>query len=169
MFEDQKPLPRLALKIGIAGFIGFGALATGLFVTRKGRHLVREAWQGRERTRIEDRVLDGWWDDRRLARRTMDVHEVDTGHIEITGTVRTPGERRRAVRLAKAVPGVNVIDDHLEVVAPPDRTRIALRRPAMLGGSRRITRRLDGKSDADELMDVGAPDDDTESQRDRSG
>jgi hypothetical protein len=169
MFEDQKPLPRLALKIGIAGFIGFGALATGMFVTRKGRHLVREAWQGRERTRIEDRVLDGWWDDPRLARRTMDVHEVDAGHIEITGTVRTPGERRRAVRLAKAVPGVNVIDDHLEVVAPPDRTRVALRRPAVLGGSRRTTRRLDEQADADDLLAMGAPADDTDTQRDHSG
>jgi hypothetical protein len=126
MFEDQKPLPRLALKIGIAGFIGFGALATGMFVTRKGRHLVKEAWQGRERTRIEDRVLDSWWDDPRLARRSIDVHEVATGHIEITGTVRGPGERRRAVRLAKAVNGVNIIDDHLVVLAP-DRTRVTLR------------------------------------------
>jgi hypothetical protein len=124
MFEDQKPLPRLALKIGIAGFIGFGALATGMFVTRKGRHLVREAWQGRERTRIEDRVLDLWWDDPRIARRKLDVREVDPGHIELTGTVRSPGERRRVVQLAKTIKGVNVIDDNLEVVPrEPSRSR----------------------------------------------
>jgi hypothetical protein len=160
MFEDQKPLPRLALKIGIAGFIGFGALATGMFVTRKGRHLVREAWQGRERTRIEDRVLDSWWGDPRLARRRVDVREVEPGHIEITGTVRSAGERRRAVRLAKAVSGVNVIDDHLEVVAPPDHTRVSLRRPSA-GGSKRLTRRLsrhpaeedDEAEDSDEASD----------------
>jgi hypothetical protein len=128
MFEDQKPLPRLALKLGIAGAIGFGALATGMFVTRKGRHLVREAWQGRQRTRIEDRVLDTLWDDPRIARRRIDVREIEPGHIELLGNVRTIGERRRTVRLAKGVAGVQVIDDHLEVV-PPDNTRVALKRP----------------------------------------
>jgi hypothetical protein len=128
MFEDQKPLPRLALKLGIAGAIGFGALATGMFVTRKGRHLVREAWEGRQRTRIEDRVLDTLWDDPRIARRRIDVREIEPGHIELLGTVRTIGERRRTVRLAKGVAGVDVIDDHLEVV-PPDNTRVSLKRP----------------------------------------
>jgi hypothetical protein len=133
MFEDQKPLSRLALKIGIAGAIGFGALATGMFVTRKGRHLVREAWQGRERTRIEDRVLDTLWDDARIARREIDVHEVEPGHIELLGKVRTIGERRRTVQLAKTVPGVQVIDDHLEVV-PQDAPRGVLRRARARGG-----------------------------------
>lgn len=116
MFDDQKPLPRLALKIGIAGAIGFGALATGMFVTRKGRHLVKEAWQGRERTRIEDRVLDLWWDDPRIARRRIDVREIEPGHVELTGVVHSVGERRRVVQLTKTVKGVNVIDDRLEVV-----------------------------------------------------
>jgi osmotically-inducible protein OsmY len=130
MFEDQKPLSRIALKIGIAGVIGFGALATGMFATRKGRHLVREAWQGRERTRIEDRVLDTLWDDPRIARRRIDVREVKPGHIELMGRVRTIGERRRTVRLVLAVPGVQAVDDHLEVV-PQDNTRVAVghRRP----------------------------------------
>jgi hypothetical protein len=127
MFEDEKPLSRLALKIGIAGAIGFGALATGMFVTRKGRHLVREAWQGRERTRIEDRVLDTLWDDPRIARLRIDVREMEPGHIEITGRVRTIGERRRTIRLALSVPGVQAVDDHLEVV-PQDNTRVATRR-----------------------------------------
>jgi osmotically-inducible protein OsmY len=130
MFEDQKPLSRIALKIGIAGVIGFGALATGMFATRKGRHLVREAWQGRERTRIEDRVLDTIWDDPRIARRRIDVREVKPGHIELMGRVRTIGERRRTVRLVLAVPGVQAVDDHLEVV-PQDNTRVSVghRRP----------------------------------------
>lgn len=116
MFEDQKPFSRMALKLGIAGFVGFGALATGMFVTRKGRHLVREAFEGRERTRIEDRVLDLWWDDPRLARRKIDVHEIGPGHVELTGTVYSVGERRRVVALTKTVSGVDIIDDHLEVV-----------------------------------------------------
>jgi hypothetical protein len=129
MFEEQKPLSRMALKIGVAGFIGFGALATGMFVTRKGRHLVKEAWQGRERTRLEDRVLDVIWDDPRLAKRNIDVREIEPGHIELLGNVRSVGERRRAVRLAKGVQAVSIIDDHLQVVpAPPSRSRVSLKK-----------------------------------------
>jgi hypothetical protein len=116
MFEDEKPISRIALKIGIAGFIGFGAIATGLFATRKGRHLVREAWQGRERTRIEDRVLDTLWGDARLARRDIDVDEIDAGRIELIGTVRTHDERERAINVASGVKGVAVVVDRLRVV-----------------------------------------------------
>jgi hypothetical protein len=129
MFEDQTPLSRIALRISIAGFIGFGALATGLFATRKGRHLVREAWQGRERTRIEDRVLDTLWDDPLLARREIDVDEIDTGRIELIGTVRSDEERDRAVRLAAGVKGVNVVLDRLEVV-PRQESRLRRLREA---------------------------------------
>lgn len=130
MFEDQKPLSRLALKVGIAGFIGFGAIATGMFMTRKGRHLVREAWEGRERTRIEDRVLDTWWSDPRFARRRIDVREIEPGHIEISGVVHSVGERRRVIELTKTVKGVAIIDDHLEVVARDKHGR-SLRAPAV--------------------------------------
>jgi hypothetical protein len=131
MFEDQKPIPRLALRIGVAGFIGFGALATGMFVTRKGRHLVKEAWQGRERTRLEDRVLDAIWDDPRLARRDIDVDEIGRGHIQISGTVRSVGERQRAIRLASAVKDVEAIDNALEVV-PREKPRSVLAPSAAL-------------------------------------
>jgi len=125
VFEDQKPVSRMALRIGIAGFIGFGALATGLFVTRKGRHLVKEAWQGRERTRIEDRVLDALWDDPRLSRRELDVDELEDGRIEIFGRVRSDEERAHAVRITSGVKGVNVVVDRLMVV--PRRKRRSLR------------------------------------------
>lgn len=123
MFEEQKPVSRMALKIGIAGFIGFGALATGLFITRKGRHLVREAWEGRERTRIEDRVLDALWDDARLARRRIDVDEIEDGRIELYGIVRTPEERERAVRIASGVKGVTMVMDGLQVIPRQSRRR----------------------------------------------
>jgi hypothetical protein len=129
MFEDQPPLSRIALKIGIAGFVGFGALATGLFATRKGRHLVREAWQGRQRTRIEDRVLDTLWDDPRLARRRIDVDEMDGGRVEVIGTVRTQEERERALNLTAGVKGVNVVVDRLEVV-PRQESRLSRLRDA---------------------------------------
>ena len=122
MFEEQKPVSRMALKIGIAGFIGFGALATGLFVTRKGRHLVREAWEGRERTRIEDRVLDALWDDDRLARRRIDVDEND-GEVVLIGTVRSEEERVSALRIASAVNGVRDVVDQLDVVPRRKKSR----------------------------------------------
>jgi hypothetical protein len=122
MFEEQKPISRMAMKIGIAGFIGFGAVATGLFVTRKGRHLVREAWEGRERTRIEDRVLDALWDDDRLARRRIDVHE-EQGRVELLGKVRSEDERERAVSIASGVKGVDLVIDSLEVVPRQQKRR----------------------------------------------
>jgi len=125
MFEEQKPISRMALKIGIAGFIGFGAVATGLFVTRKGRHLVREAWEGRERTRIEDRVLDALWDDTSLARRRIDADEVEPGRVELTGIVRTDAERDHAVEIAAGVKGVEVVVDALQVVPRQKKRRRA--------------------------------------------
>lgn len=125
MFEDQKPIPRMALKIGIAGFIGFGAVATGLFVTRKGRHLVREAWEGRERTRIEDRVLDALWSDPRLARRRIDVDEGEAGQVKLAGVVRTNSERDQAVDIAARVKGVTMVLDALLVVPREKKRRRA--------------------------------------------
>jgi hypothetical protein len=123
MFEDQKPISRLALKIGIAGFVGFGAIATGLFVTRKGRHLVREAWEGRERSRLEDRVLDALWSDPRLARRRIDVAEGVDGQVKLAGSVRNNTERVEAVDIAARVKGVTMVLDALEVVPREKRRR----------------------------------------------
>jgi hypothetical protein len=123
MFEDQKPISRMALKVGIAGFIGFGAIATGLFVTRKGRHLVREAWEGRERTRIEDRVLDALWSDPRLARRRIDVAEGVDGQVKLVGIVRSNAERHQAVDIAAGVKGVSMVLDAIEVVPSEKRRR----------------------------------------------
>lgn len=122
MFEDQTPISRMALKIGIAGFVGFGAVATGLFVTRKGRHLVREAWEGRQRTRIEDRVLDALWSDPRLARRRLDVTEGVDGQVKLAGTVHSNAERVHAVDIAADVKGVTMVLDALEV-APRQKKR----------------------------------------------
>lgn len=123
MFEEQKPIQRMALKIGIAGFIGFGAVATGLFVTRKGRHLVREAWEGRERTRIEDRVLDALWSEPRIARRRIDVDEGEPGQVKLSGVVRTDAERNEAVEIASSVKGVTMVLDALLVVPREKKAR----------------------------------------------
>jgi len=117
----------LALKIGIASAIGFGALATGLLASRRGRHLVKEAWQGRRRTRLEDRVLDLIWGDPVLGRRELDVDEVSDGVVAVYGKVRNEQERRVALALARQVKGLREVEDHLSV-APRDRTRRARER-----------------------------------------
>jgi hypothetical protein len=123
MFEEQKPISRMALKIGIAGFVGFGAIATGLFATRKGRHLVREAWEGRQRTRIEDRVLDALWSDDTLARRRIEVSEGQPGQVKLGGIVRTNAERDLAVDVAASTNGVTMVLDALVVVPRETRSR----------------------------------------------
>lgn len=123
----KKDIGAIALKIGIAGAIGFGALATGLLASRRGRHLVKEAWQGRQRTRIEDRVLDRLWGDPVLSRRDLDVDEVGEGVVAIYGKVQSDQERRVALALARQVKGVQDVEDHL-MVAPRDRTRRARER-----------------------------------------
>ncbi len=116
MADTGKTIGSLAIKVGIASAIGFGAIATGLFVSRRGRHLVKEAWQGRERTRLEDRVLDLLWGDPVLGRREIDVDEVDSGVVAILGEVRTEQERRVALALARDVKGITEVQDHLKVV-----------------------------------------------------
>jgi hypothetical protein len=125
--ESGNKLGSMALKIGIASAIGFGAIATGLFVSRRGRHLVKEAWQGRERTRLEDRVLDLIWGDPVLGRRDIDVDELDAGVVAIFGEVRTDQERRVALAIARDVKGITEVQDHLRVV--PRQSRRIGRRP----------------------------------------
>ena len=127
MAESGKKIGSLALKIGIASAIGFGAIATGLFVSRRGRHLVREAWQGRERTRLEDRVLDTLWGDPVIGRRDIDVDELDAGVVANFGDVRTDHERRVALALARQVKGIVEVQDHLQVV-PRQKKQISRKR-----------------------------------------
>jgi hypothetical protein len=113
--EARTTVPGLALKIGVAGAIGFGALVTGMVLSRKGRNLFREALQGRQRTRIEDRVLDYLWGDPIIGRRRIDVKELEPGVVRLLGDVREERERRRALGLARRVPGVERVLDGLEI------------------------------------------------------
>jgi osmotically-inducible protein OsmY len=105
----------VAMKVGVASAIAIGAVVSGLLISRGGRKLVRELWQGKRRTRLEDRILDRLWNDRVLARREIDVQEISDGVLVITGTVRSRHERGRALALAESVKGVTVIDDRLIV------------------------------------------------------
>ena len=116
--ENDRAISNLAIKIGVAGVIGLGALASGLFISRRGRHLIKEAMEGRRRTRVEDRALDALWGDRVLGRRDIDVDELDDGTLAVEGEVRTEDERRRALAIAAKTPGVKTVVDRLQLEAP---------------------------------------------------
>jgi hypothetical protein len=126
--------PGLALKIGIAGAIGLGAIVSGLLISRSGRRLVREAWQGRRRTRLEDRVLDSLWGDPHVGRRNFDVQEVEAGTVVLSGTVRSRREKTRALRLAQAVKDVRNVEDRITIEQlPGNERRLAHLRRRMRG------------------------------------
>lgn len=120
MKQAERDAPGLALKIGIAGALTIGAVASGYFVSRQGRRVLREAIEGRRRTRLEDRVLDALWGDRVVGARTFDVEETGTGTVTVSGTVATEAERGRALDLARAVKDIQVVEDRL-VIAPQQR------------------------------------------------
>ena len=119
--ESDRAFSNLAVKIGVASVIGLGALASGLFISRRGRHLIKEAMEGRRRTRLEDRALDALWGDRVLGRRDIDVDELDDGTLAVLGDVRSEDERRRALAIAAKTPGVVTVVDQLEVRPAPRR------------------------------------------------
>ncbi len=119
--DEDRVNSNLAIKIGVAGIIGLGALASGLFISRRGRHLIKEAMEGRRRTRVEDRALDALWGDRVLGRRDIDVDELDEGTLAVLGEVRSEDERRRALAIAARTPGVSTVVDQLQV--RPERRR----------------------------------------------
>jgi hypothetical protein len=129
--------PSIALKIGIAGALGLGAIVSGLLISRRGRRLVREAWQGRRRTRLEDRVLDALWGDEIVGRRNFDVQETGEGVVALSGVVRSRRERIRALRIARQVKDVQLVKNQLVIERLPH-SRGNLRR------LRRRTRRIRG-------------------------
>jgi len=115
--KDGRETPGLALKIGIAGALAIGAAASGFLLSRQGRRVVREAWQGRRRTRIEDRVLEALWDDPVIGRRPLDVAERDDGTIAVSGRVRSRAEHDRVLDVIEEIDGVRHVEDRIEVVA----------------------------------------------------
>jgi len=121
--ERDPERPGLALKIGIAGAIALGALVSGLVLSRQGRRLVKEAWQGRRRTRLEDRVLDVLWGNPRVGHRNFDVEDMGDGVILLSGVVRSRRERALALRLARRVQDVTRVEDALVVEPGPRRHR----------------------------------------------
>jgi hypothetical protein len=139
--DSDRISSNLAIKIGVAGIIGLGALASGLFISRRGRHLIKEAMEGRRRTRLEDRALDALWGDRVLGRRDIDVDELGDGTLLVLGEVRSPDERRRALAIAAKTPGVKTVVDQLTVSPPRRRPPPRYSAERMLRRVRRSTHR----------------------------
>ncbi len=146
MKDSNQERPGLALKIGIAGAIGLGAVVSGLLISRRGRRLVREAWEGRRRTRIEDRVLDALWGDDVVGRRNFDVKEAEGGVIVLSGVVRSRRELMRALRIAEKVKDVQGVEDRLviERMPRPERNRL---RPLARAARRRFRHATDEEGD----------------------
>lgn len=115
MPQKKKP-GEIALRLGIAGAIAFGALASGFLISRRGRRFVKDVWHERRRTPLEDRVLDTIWGAAVLGRRPVDVEEVEPGVISVYGQVKSLEERRELLRLVEETRGVEDVEDNLEVV-----------------------------------------------------
>jgi osmotically-inducible protein OsmY len=128
MQQAERETPGLALKIGIAGALTIGAVASGYFVSRQGRRVLREAIEGRRRTRIEDRVLDALWGDRAIGARSFDVKETGPGAIVLSGRVASESERSRAIRIANDTKDVQAVEDRLEVKVPERRRFLSVLR-----------------------------------------
>ncbi len=113
--EPNGRLSKKALKIGIFGAVALGAAVSGFLVSRQGRGFVKDVWNERRRSPLEDRVLDVLWADRKLGRRPIEVREIEPGVISLAGRVRNNDERRHARSLVATVKGINEIEDLLEV------------------------------------------------------
>lgn len=115
MTRKEPGLSNTAIKVGIFGAVALGAVVSGFLATRQGRHFVKDVWQGRSRSPLEDRALDSIWADKLLGRRRIDVLEIEPGVLALEGQVRSPDERRRARALVARINGVKEIEDRLEI------------------------------------------------------
>lgn len=121
MTPEKKP-GQIALRIGIAGAIAFGALASGFLASRRGRRFLRDVWHERKRTPLEDRVIDQIWGEPVLGKRPVDVEEIEPGVIAVFGKVRSKGEREDVLDIVSETPGVSEVEDRIEIV--PRRKRL---------------------------------------------
>lgn len=121
--DTDREGPGPALKVAIAGALMIGAVASGYFVSRQGRNVLKEAIAGRRRTRLEDRVLEALWGDPVLGHRTFDVEEKEAGTVILSGMVRSEDERQKALALAGGARDVRSVEDRLVIQARRARHR----------------------------------------------
>lgn len=67
---------------------------------------------------LESRVLEAFRNDPVLEVRAIDIGAVGSGTVELTGWVESTGEIAHALTLARGVPGVTAVVDHLAVRGP---------------------------------------------------
>jgi osmotically-inducible protein OsmY len=115
--NNERKLSKTALKVGIFSAVALGAAVSGFLVSRQGRRFVRDVWEDRHRTQLEDRVLDALWSDRKLGGRRIDVKEIAPGVVALSGRVRNAEERRHARSIVAGLKGINEIEDRLEIRA----------------------------------------------------
>jgi hypothetical protein len=113
--NNGNKLSKRAIKVGIFSAVALGAAVSGFLVSRQGRRFVKDVWNERRRSQLEDRALDALWADSVLGRRQIEVQEIETGVLALMGRVKNNDERRRARAVLAAVKGVNEIEDQLEV------------------------------------------------------
>ena len=113
--RKREKASQMAIKVGIAGAIAFGALASGFLVSRRGRRFVRDVWNERRRSPLEDRVIDRIWGEPVLGRRPLEVLEIEPGVIAVVGQVRSNEEHRAVLSIARRVKGVIDIEDRITV------------------------------------------------------
>lgn len=119
--DNKAKISGTAAKLGIAGAVALGAVLSGFLASRQGRRFVKDVWQGKSRTPLEDRALDAIWGDRMLGRRGIDIQEIEPGVLAVIGTVRNADERRWARAVVARVAGVDEIEDRLEIIAKKKR------------------------------------------------
>jgi osmotically-inducible protein OsmY len=113
--EQNGKFSKKALKIGIFGAVALGAAVSGFLVSRQGRGFVKDVWNERRRSPLEDRVLDVLWADPKLGKRSIDVVEIEPGVIALSGRLRNNLERLRARHIVAGMKGITAIEDRLEV------------------------------------------------------
>lgn len=79
---------------------------------------------------LEDIVLNSFLNDELLGLRAVDVGAISPGIIEVSGTVFSDAEAKRAVALANAVPGVRTVVNRLVIDTGAPRTTTEPRRRA---------------------------------------
>ena len=112
--NNERKLSKTAVKVGIFGAVALGAAVSGFLVSRQGRRFVKDVWNGRRRSQLEDRALEALWADRVIGRRPIEVQELEPGVLALIGQVRNNEERRRARVVRSDVKGLKEIEDRLE-------------------------------------------------------
>lgn len=91
-----------------------GVAAAALWTVRA-RGWPRRSQRMTGQNTLEDQVVNALLEDETTSRCGIEVAAISSGVIELTGSVGTPSELRRAVEVTQGVDGVNTVVNRLEV------------------------------------------------------